>query len=129
MSFVFKFPENDKILRIVDRLFDNNDETNFHEVYGDDILYLAIENAENQNPDLRLSLVKLLLKKGADPSQYSPNGIPLHCAVKHNDIRTIEVLLKNGASINAKNDNKQCALHIVFDFCRALNGMYFKNIQ
>lgn len=86
--------------------------------FHDDVLYFAIENVEEVKrvqPGLRMKLVSLLLKSGADLNRHSSNDIPLQCAVNHDDVSTTQILLANGAAINTRDDDGKNALHIICD--------------
>lgn len=46
---------------------------------------------------------------------------PLHCAAHMGHVDTVELLLRGGADINAKDRNQYSPLHVA-----AASGMYFK---
>ena len=57
------------------------------------------------------AIVKLLLKKGADPNVRQQNGFtPLHAAAQNGDVTSIRDLLLNGADAHAKSAEGKTAL-------------------
>lgn len=65
-------------------------------------LYLLVSR---YNEPLVRSLIKLLIKKGADPAIEDCEGFtPLHLAAPHNNTRLIKRLIKAGAPVNACNN-------------------------
>lgn len=59
-------------------------------------------------------IVEYLIEKGADINSASKNSMkvmPLHSAVATNKVDIVELLLKNGAKVNAKQDSGWTPLH------------------
>ena len=71
--------------------------------YGDHAGFPSIIAALSTDRADRLDIIELLLSHGADIQQYGHNGYtPLHYAAAGDDVRAIELLLKNGADPAAK---------------------------
>ena len=62
--------------------------------------------------EVTATIVTQLLENGADPRSRSKAGAqPLHSAVSHHDAATVEQLLSAGADVDAKDKQRNTALH------------------
>lgn len=55
----------------------------------------------------------MLIKGGADVNVLNE---PLHAAVSYGKPKVVEILIKNGANVNAQNNHKNIPLHLVAAF-------------
>ena len=80
----------------------------------------------------RYPTVKEVLKMGADPNIYDLCGyFPIHCAIDEGEIEVVDLLLKYGADINAKNNYGKTILHLITLFYQNENKeeLFFKYLS
>lgn len=89
-------------------LFSQNDSTNNNKLDQDELNWQLILTADSGNADR----VLYLLKQGADVNTSTPyeNITPLMYASQSGDLKTVKVLVANGAEINAQPLSKETAL-------------------
>lgn len=83
------------------------------------LLHRAVINSNPKNIETMLSLIKLLLAKGADPNElyYGRDSYfsPLHSAARKAVPEVVQVLMEARADINLLNDKKRTALSYAED--------------
>jgi ankyrin repeat protein len=129
----------DEDFKKINNFLDKNIDLNFNDEWGETPLRIAVSTG---NPGLVQLLIdkgakvnfknginftalhcaacsnfpeitKLLIENGAE---IEPEGAiyPLHHAAKHNDIRSAEILIKNGACIDARTIDGSTPLHFAY---------------
>ena len=80
---------------------------------GDTPLHFAVRRDFDRQDAVDLSIVELLLAKGADSNVRKDDGkTPLHIAVWYNYAIVVRLLVEKGADVNAKDNGKDTALHV-----------------
>jgi ankyrin repeat protein len=82
---------------------------------GETPLFLTIHKAKNRPNDDVLTVLKLLLKHGANPNQEYSDKNPIVEAIKTFNIRATVILLQNGASLNEL-PKGPTALHVLYKY-------------
>jgi len=77
---------------------------------GNTPLCLAIDDADSND---KVGMILLLLGSWANPNQRCEGGeLPLHKAIKSNDMYACRLLVENGADINLKNNDGLSAVEV-----------------
>mmetsp|Transcript_9081 Transcript_9081/g.12565 ORF Transcript_9081/g.12565 Transcript_9081/m.12565 type:complete len:272 (+) Transcript_9081:62-877(+) len=77
---------------------------------GNTPLCLAVDDADSND---KVGMILLLLGSWANPNQRCEGGeLPLHKAIKSNDMYACRLLVENGADINLKNNDGLSAVEV-----------------
>jgi len=101
---------------------------------GNTPLCLAIDDADSND---KVGMILLLLGSWANPNQRCEGGeLPLHKAIKSNDMYACRLLVENGADINLKNNDGLSAVEVAkqhhntelaYEITRVYDGTMSKN--
>ncbi len=61
------------------------------------------------------AFVSLLLEGGADPNRSYEGRSPLVCAVEHEQLEIVRLLIENGANVNSADESGFTPLHLAVD--------------
>ena len=110
-------------VRTAEVLIQGGFDVNLKSKNGETLLFLAceasVENTDNATESLPTTMVKMLIKHGADMHMTNRSGENvLHIALgsRKPDVQLVEFLLDGGVDINAKDSSGQTPFHC---FCKA----------
>lgn len=121
LSYMAKRPKLDEVLALINQI--NNVDVTVTDYHNRSLLHMAVSASLNEEEYNTISLA--LIKKGA--SVNTSGFSPLHYAAVQGSTRAMRFLIKNGASVNAKNEYGETPLHVAMNCrCRgSINAMIY----
>jgi ankyrin repeat protein len=113
-------------------LLENGADVRHRDGFGQTALYNAVEFGGSPGSTIgggSLEIVRLLVEKGADVNATTKFGaMPLYCAAQKGNVKIVELLIRNGAFVDSRNESRHSPLSAARARAKSTGRMEFQAV-